>query len=52
MRAFWYAPTQSALTIPAAAVQRGPNGMFTYVVKADSTVEARPLKVEQESGSR
>jgi membrane fusion protein, multidrug efflux system len=40
-----------ALTIPAAAVQRGPNGMFTYVVKSDATVEARPLKVGEESGS-
>jgi multidrug efflux system membrane fusion protein len=42
---------RSALTIPAAAVQRGPNGMFTYVVKPDATVEARPLKVGEESGS-
>jgi membrane fusion protein, multidrug efflux system len=42
---------RGALTIPAAAVQRGPNGMFTYVVKADATVEARPLKVGEESGS-
>jgi multidrug efflux system membrane fusion protein len=25
--------------------------MFTYVVKADSTVEARPLKVGDESGT-
>jgi multidrug efflux system membrane fusion protein len=42
---------RSALTIPAAAVQRGPNGMFAYVVKPDATVEARPLKVGEESGS-
>jgi len=40
----------SALTIPASAVQRGPDGMFTYVIKADSTVEARPLKLGEESG--
>ena len=33
---------RNALTIPSKAVQRGPNGVFTYVVKADSTVEARP----------
>ncbi len=32
------------LTIPAAAAQRGPDGIFTYVVKPDSTVEVRPLK--------
>jgi multidrug efflux system membrane fusion protein len=42
---------KSALTIPAAAVQRGPDGMFTYVVKSDQTVEMRPLKVGEESGS-
>jgi multidrug efflux system membrane fusion protein len=42
---------RGALTIPSAAVQRGPDGMFAYVVKADRTVEARPLKVGEESGS-
>lgn len=42
---------KGALTIPAAAVQRGPDGVFTYVVKPDSTVEMRPLKVGEESGS-
>src|SRR5262249_31973678 len=36
---------RQALTVPSVAIQRGPNGMFTYVVKSDSTVEARPLKV-------
>jgi multidrug efflux system membrane fusion protein len=39
-----------ALTLPTAAVQLGPNGPFTYVVKADSTVEVRPLKIGSESG--
>jgi multidrug efflux system membrane fusion protein len=38
-----------ALVIPTAAVQLGPNGPFTYVVKEDSTVEARPLKVGDEN---
>lgn len=42
---------KNALTIPSNAVQRGPNGMFTYVVKADSTVEVRLLKVGDESGT-
>jgi membrane fusion protein, multidrug efflux system len=41
----------NALTIPSNAIQRGPNGMFTYVVKADSTVEARPLQVGDETGT-
>jgi multidrug efflux system membrane fusion protein len=38
-----------AIIIPTAAVQLGPNGPFTYVVKGDSTVEARPLKIGDES---
>jgi membrane fusion protein, multidrug efflux system len=42
---------KNALTVPSNAIQRGPNGMFTYVVKADSTVEVRPLKVGDESGT-
>lgn len=36
---------QSALTLPSAAVQRGPNGVYTYVVKSDSTVEVRQLEI-------
>jgi multidrug efflux system membrane fusion protein len=39
------------VTIPATAVQRGPTGVFTYVVKADSTVEARPLQIGAESNT-
>jgi multidrug efflux system membrane fusion protein len=42
---------KNALTVPSNAIQRGPNGMFTYVVKADSTVEVRPLKIGDESGT-
>lgn len=42
---------KGALTIPSTAAQRGPDGMFTYVVKSDSTVEMRPLKLGEESGS-
>jgi multidrug efflux system membrane fusion protein len=41
---------RNALTLPTAAVQLGPNGPFTYVVKPDSTVEVRPLKIGDESG--
>jgi multidrug efflux system membrane fusion protein len=36
---------RAALVIPSAAVQHGAAGLFTYVVKADSTVEIRPLKL-------
>jgi multidrug efflux system membrane fusion protein len=31
--------------VPEAAVQSGPNGNYTFVVKQDSTVEARPVRV-------
>jgi multidrug efflux system membrane fusion protein len=41
---------QGALIIPAAALERGPNGPFTYVLRADSTVEVRPLKLLDDSG--
>lgn len=34
-----------ALTVPAAAVQRGPDGTYTYVVKGDNTVQSQPVKV-------
>jgi multidrug efflux system membrane fusion protein len=41
---------RNALTVPTPAVQLGPNGPFTYVVKSDSTVEVRPLELGDESG--
>jgi membrane fusion protein, multidrug efflux system len=31
--------------VPAAAVQAGPNGSFSFLVRPDSTVEARPVSV-------
>jgi membrane fusion protein, multidrug efflux system len=36
---------KNSIVIPSAAVQRGPQGTFVYVVKADKTVEARPVTV-------
>ena len=41
-----------ALTIPTAAVQRGPQGVFTYVVKSDSTVQMRVLQIGQHTDGR
>ena len=35
----------AALTVPAGAVQHGPDGDFVYVVGARLTAELRPLKV-------
>jgi membrane fusion protein, multidrug efflux system len=39
------ATMSSVVAVPDTAVQRGPQGLFAYVVKPDSTVEVRPLKV-------
>jgi multidrug efflux system membrane fusion protein len=36
---------KNSTLIPSVAVQRGPQGTFVYVVKADKTVEARPVTV-------
>lgn len=36
---------RNALTIPAAALQRGPDGMFVYIVRPDSTVAQQPVTV-------
>jgi multidrug efflux system membrane fusion protein len=41
---------RDALTIPDSAVQLGPDGPFTYVVKNDSTVEVRPMRIGEASG--
>ncbi|HEX4583712.1 MAG TPA: efflux RND transporter periplasmic adaptor subunit [Burkholderiaceae bacterium] len=42
----------NALTIPSAAVQRGAPGLYAYVVKADNTVQIRPLKTGPTEGDR
>jgi membrane fusion protein, multidrug efflux system len=42
---------RNALTIPAAALQRGPDGMFVYVVQPDSTVTMQPVEVGNNSES-
>jgi multidrug efflux system membrane fusion protein len=36
---------RQVITVPTAAVQRGPNGTFVYVVDADSKAAVRPIKV-------
>jgi len=41
---------KGALVVPAAVVQRGPNGTFGYVVAADKTVSPRPLEVASIEG--
>jgi multidrug efflux system membrane fusion protein len=35
----------NVVTVPAEVAQRGLNGTFAYVVKADQSVEQRPIKI-------
>jgi len=37
--------SERAVVVPTPAVQQGPQGPFVFVVKADSTVESRPVKI-------
>ena len=41
---------QSAVLIPVSAPQMSANGSYVYVVKADSTVEQRPVSLGQRQG--
>ncbi|BDU74269.1 MdtA/MuxA family multidrug efflux RND transporter periplasmic adaptor subunit [Mesoterricola silvestris] len=41
---------KGALMIPAAAVQRSPNGTFVYVIKPDATVELRIVEPQATEG--
>jgi multidrug efflux system membrane fusion protein len=36
--------------VPAPAIQRGPQGSFVYVVKADQTVTVQPITVDEIQG--
>jgi multidrug efflux system membrane fusion protein len=40
-----------AVVVPAEAVQAGQNTSFVYVVKEDSTVEARPVTIDRTVGA-
>lgn len=42
---------KGATVVPAAAVQRGAEGTYAFVVKADNTVEARQVKVGVTEGN-
>lgn len=39
---------KNVTTIPSAAVQRGPNGTFVYIVNQDQTVAMKSVKVRQQ----
>ena len=40
------------VTVSSAAIQRGPNGPFVYVVQADGTASVRPVSVAQQDENR
>jgi membrane fusion protein, multidrug efflux system len=40
---------KNAVTIPAIALQRGPEGYYVWVVKPDETVEQRPITAQTAS---
>lgn len=40
-----------ALTVPSAAIQRGPEGLYVYAVKPDSTVARQQVVVQQDDGA-
>jgi membrane fusion protein, multidrug efflux system len=42
----------NALVVPATAVQASQDGQFIYVVKADRTVEMRPVTVDRQQGDQ
>jgi membrane fusion protein, multidrug efflux system len=39
---------RKVVVVPTAAVQRGPNGTFVFVVQPDETVTVRPVEVTQQ----
>ena len=41
----------NATTIPSAAVQRGPNGLYIFLVKPDKTANVQPIDVAQDDGT-
>ncbi len=41
----------NAVVVPSPAVQTGQSGSYVYVIKADSTVESRPVAVERTQGT-
>ncbi|MGZ6219012.1 MAG: efflux RND transporter periplasmic adaptor subunit, partial [Syntrophales bacterium] len=41
---------RDATVIPSPAIQRGPQGTFVYVVKADRTATVRPVNVAEIQG--
>jgi multidrug efflux system membrane fusion protein len=43
---------RDALTVPSAAIQRGPEGIFTWVVGNGDVVQSRPITSGPTTGDR
>jgi multidrug efflux system membrane fusion protein len=43
---------KDVLAIPSPAIQRGPDGVFTWVVRPEGVAEARPIKVGPATGDQ
>ncbi len=43
----WLATRKNGIVVPAAVVQRGPDGTYAFVIRENLTVEVRPVKVSQ-----
>jgi multidrug efflux system membrane fusion protein len=46
------ATRKDVVVIPPIAVQRGPHGLFAWVLKPDNTVEPRPIQISTTTGDR
>jgi membrane fusion protein, multidrug efflux system len=41
----------NVVAVPSTAVQRGPQGLFTWIVGANNTVSVRPIEVGPTTGN-
>jgi multidrug efflux system membrane fusion protein len=43
---------RDGIVVPASVIQRGPNGVYAYVITKDKTAEMRPVQVAQIDGGQ
>ncbi len=41
---------RNAVTVPSTAINRGPNGLFVFMIKPDKTAKMQPVNVAQDDG--
>ena len=41
---------KDAVTVPSTAINRGPNGLFVFMIKPDKTAKMQPVEVAQDDG--